>query len=187
MRKRLKRTVVTVAIPAVGLATLASASPLRPPRATVTPSLVSAHAVTPLVPQKDVDRYVVASLLHKAQTIKTVPINHPLTSKGRIAKNVRNSRISAAGGSGGEIWDQVAQCESHGHWNYGAPGAYSDGDGFEGGLNFASGTWVDYKPKSYPIHAYDATRNQQIYVGELVLEDQGWAAWPACSKKLGLR
>jgi hypothetical protein len=34
---------------------------------------------------------------------------------------------------------------------------------------------------------HQASRTQQIAVAERVLAAQGWKAWPACSRKLGLR
>lgn len=100
-----------------------------------------------------------------------------------LAKTTRSARTTLPGWP----WDALAQCESSGHWNYGAPGAYTDGDGYEGGLNFAPSTWTSFKPRSYPAHAYDATPAQQITVARHVLAVQGWQAWPSCSLKLGLR
>ena len=35
--------------------------------------------------------------------------------------------------------------------------------------------------------AHQASREEQIVVAERVLAQQGWGAWPACSRKLGLR
>ncbi len=35
--------------------------------------------------------------------------------------------------------------------------------------------------------AHHASREEQIVVAERVLAKQGWGAWPACSRKLGLR
>lgn len=80
----------------------------------------------------------------------------------------------------GDVWDRLAECEAHGNW------ASTVGT-FEGGLQFHPSTWDAYRPESYPSAAYEATREQQIAVAERVLADQGWAAWPACSRRLGLR
>lgn len=80
----------------------------------------------------------------------------------------------------GSVWDRLAQCEAGGNW------ASTVGT-YEGGLQFHPSTWDAYKPAGYPGAAYEASREQQIAVGELVLADQGWGAWPACSRKLGLR
>lgn len=81
----------------------------------------------------------------------------------------------------GALWDRVAECESNQRWSY------NGSSGFDGGLQFHPGTWSAYKPADYPAYAYQATREQQILVAEDVLASQGWRAWPACSKKLGLR
>jgi resuscitation-promoting factor RpfA len=75
-------------------------------------------------------------------------------------------------------WDRLAQCESNGNW------AANTRNGFSGGLQFTPSTWRAYGGQG---DAHTATRAQQITVAERVLVDQGWAAWPACSAKLGLR
>lgn len=79
------------------------------------------------------------------------------------------------------IWDRVASCESGRNWDY------NGRSGFDGGLQFHPGTWAAYRPAGYPSFAYQASREQQIVVAEMVLSEQGWGAWPACSRELGLR
>jgi resuscitation-promoting factor RpfA len=83
----------------------------------------------------------------------------------------------AAPGGGG-TWDRLAQCESSGNW------AINTGNGFSGGLQFTPGTWRAFGGTGAAHHA---TREEQISVAERVLAAQGWGAWPACSRKLGLR
>lgn len=78
-------------------------------------------------------------------------------------------------------WGKLAACESGRRWDY------NGSSGFDGGLQFHPGTWSGYRPRGYPEFAYQATARQQVVVAELVLADQGWNAWPACSSKLGLR
>ena len=75
-------------------------------------------------------------------------------------------------------WDKVAQCESGGNW------ATSTGNGFHGGLQFTASTWRSFGGSGMP---HQASRTEQIAVAERVLAAQGWKAWPACSRKLGLR
>ena len=90
------------------------------------------------------------------------------------------------------VWDRVADCES-GSWT--GDGGFVTGSAnwsataglFEGGLQFHPNTWDGYKDPGMPGAAYDASRAQQIAVAERVLADQGWGAWPVCSRKLGLR
>ncbi|WP_018297618.1 resuscitation-promoting factor Rpf1 domain-containing protein [Corynebacterium lubricantis] len=77
-------------------------------------------------------------------------------------------------------WDRLAQCESGGNW------AINTGNGYHGGLQFSASTWQAYGGGEFAPYAYQATREQQIYVAEKTLAGQGWGAWPACSAKLGL-
>lgn len=102
----------------------------------------------------------------------------------------------AAATERGAIWDRLADCES-GDWQNGQPIpgtrrwdyglTFSHGDIFEGGVNFHPQTWDAYRDPGMPSHAGQATREQQIEIAEEVLADQGWAAWPVCSRKLGYR
>ena len=77
----------------------------------------------------------------------------------------------------GTVWDKLAQCESSGNW------AINTGNGFSGGLQFTPSTWHAFGGEG---RAEDASRVEQIVVAERVLAKQGWGAWPACSRKLGL-
>ena len=83
----------------------------------------------------------------------------------------------AAHAEGGTVWDKLAQCESSGNW------AINTGNGFAGGLQFTPSTWRAFGGEG---RAQDASRVEQIVVAERVLAKQGWGAWPACSRKLGL-
>lgn len=90
------------------------------------------------------------------------------------------------------VWDRLADCES-GSWT--GDGGFVEASAnwsatagtFEGGLQFHPDTWDGFKPAGYPAAAHEASREQQIVVGEMVLDAQGWEAWPVCSRKLGLR
>lgn len=84
----------------------------------------------------------------------------------------------AASADSGTAWDRLAQCESTGNWGI------NTGNGFSGGLQFTPGTWRAFGGNGLAHHA---SREQQIAVAERVLAKQGWGAWPACSRKLGLK
>ncbi len=77
-------------------------------------------------------------------------------------------------------WDRLAQCESGGDWDI------NTGNGYYGGLQFSSGTWRSFGGEKFAKRADLATRPEQITIAEKVLDEQGWGAWPACSRKLGL-
>ncbi|ALG83795.1 transglycosylase family protein [Gordonia phthalatica] len=71
-------------------------------------------------------------------------------------------------------WNQVAQCESGGNW------AINTGNGYQGGLQFSPSTWAAHGGTQYAPSADQATREQQIAIGERVLATQGNGAWPTC-------
>lgn len=77
-------------------------------------------------------------------------------------------------------WDRLAQCESGGNWHI------NTGNGFYGGLQFSASTWQGFGGGEFASTADQASREEQIYVAEKVLAQQGWGAWPACSASLGL-
>ncbi len=91
-----------------------------------------------------------------------------------------NSRTGGGNTGGIGKWAPILQCESGGNWHA------TEGH-FEGGLQFEPSTWRGYGGTAYAAHAYDATPAQQIAIAEKVLADQGWQAWPTCSRRAGYR
>lgn len=84
------------------------------------------------------------------------------------------------------VWLALAECESHGEWDYGPHSTWGSRI-FEGGLQHHPDTWDAYRDPDHPEAAYLASPAVQVEVAERVLADQGWRAWPACSRALGLR
>lgn len=85
---------------------------------------------------------------------------------------------AAAPVASGSVWDQLAMCEAGGNWSI------NTGNGFYGGLQFTLSSWQAAGGSGYP---HQASREEQIARGEILLSMQGWGAWPACTAKLGLR
>ena len=81
----------------------------------------------------------------------------------------------------GAIWDAVAGCESGNNW------AINSGNGFYGGVQFDSGTWIANGGLKYAPRADLATREEQIAIAEVTRARQGWGAWPVCSGRAGAR
>lgn len=75
-------------------------------------------------------------------------------------------------------WTGVAQCESGGNWKI------NTGNGYYGGLQFSSPTWLGHGGGDFAPRADLATAAQQIEVAERVLLTQGAGAWPTCGKQL---
>lgn len=76
-------------------------------------------------------------------------------------------------------WDKLAQCESTQNWDS------NTGNGYKGGLQFDDRTWRNYGGTQYAPSADRASRDEQIAVAKNVQQEQGWHAWPGCSRKLG--
>ncbi|MER5298120.1 transglycosylase family protein [Streptomyces lasiicapitis] len=104
-----------------------------------------------------------------------------------VAAGVTGSAIAipllgATGASAADTatWDKVAECESGGAWSA------DEGNGYYGGLQLSQDTWEEYGGLGYAPSADQASRSQQIAVGEKVLRDQGPQAWPSCASVAGL-
>ncbi|WP_329115094.1 transglycosylase family protein [Streptomyces sp. NBC_01465] len=78
-------------------------------------------------------------------------------------------------------WSCLAECESSGRWDV------NTGNAYYGGLQFWQPTWEEHGGLAYAPRADLATRAEQIAVAQRVLADQGWEAWPVCSKKYRLK
>ena len=78
------------------------------------------------------------------------------------------------------VWDRVADCESSGNW------AINTGNGYYGGLQFSSPTWLGFGGAKYAAYAHQASKPAQITIAQAVLKVQGPGAWPVCSVRAGL-
>ena len=102
-----------------------------------------------------------------------------LAQRQEILDAERRDREAARQASQREqTWDRLAQCESGGNWQI------NTGNGYYGGLQFALSSWRAVGGSGYP---HNASKAEQIRRAELLLQRQGWGAWPACSSRLGLR
>jgi hypothetical protein len=79
------------------------------------------------------------------------------------------------------IWDRLAECESNSRWHI------NTGNTYYGGLQEDLVFWRRHGGLRYASRPDLASREQQIDVAQRGLAVQGWAAWPACSRRLGLR
>ncbi|GAA5168130.1 transglycosylase family protein [Ornithinimicrobium tianjinense] len=87
---------------------------------------------------------------------------------------------TAAAAETDNVWDRVAECESGGDWSI------NTGNGFYGGLQFWHPTWQSFGGEDFAPYAHQATKLQQITIGQKVLKVQGPGAWPVCSVRAGL-
>jgi len=69
------------------------------------------------------------------------------------------------------MWDQIAQCESSGNWHI------NTGNGYYGGLQFLTSTWLGYGGGDFAPRADLASREQQITVANRLYADNGISQW----------
>ena len=120
---------------------------------------------------------------HAQRTSRTATLRRGLS---RSAVAVAGGAVVASGmiaatttsASAATGWDEVAACESGGDWSI------NTGNGYYGGLQFSDRTWDAYGGEQYASTADQATKSQQIAIGERVLEGQGAGAWPNCGGPL---
>jgi uncharacterized protein YabE (DUF348 family) len=75
-------------------------------------------------------------------------------------------------------WDALAKCEAGGNW------AANTGNGYYGGLQYNTSTWLASGGGAYAPRPDLATRAQQIAIGEKTYASRGSSPWPACGKRL---
>ena len=112
-------------------------------------------------------------------------VSSRVVTKAPVAQiEIRGTHVAAPPvatySSSGSVWDRIAACESGGNWSI------NTGNGYYGGLQFSSGTWLGYGGGAYAATANLASREEQIAIGERVQAAQGWGAWPVCSVKAGV-
>ena len=76
------------------------------------------------------------------------------------------------------VWDRLAECESGGNW------FINTGNGYYGGIQFSRSSWRAVGGDGYP---HQHVRKEPVIRGEKLRDEQGWGAWPGCSRALGLR
>lgn len=95
-----------------------------------------------------------------------------------VATRARAARPSyAMPGICWSCWDRVAYCESSGNWHI------ATGNGFSGGLQFVTSTWLAWGGGRYASEAYLASREQQIMVAERIRASSGLGSWPVCGSR----
>lgn len=76
-----------------------------------------------------------------------------------------------------DIWEKLAECESHKNWSA------NTGNGYYGGLQFTEGAWRSVGGTGLP---HEVTKDEQVMRGKMLQSQRGWGPWNACSKHLGL-
>ena len=98
-------------------------------------------------------------------------------TKTAVAVTAASAAPVASGSTAGldlsnaAMWDKVAQCESGGNWHI------NTGNGYYGGLQFASATWLGHGGGQFAPRADLASREQQITVANRIYATSGLSQW----------
>jgi uncharacterized protein YabE (DUF348 family) len=107
-----------------------------------------------------------------------VVVKAPRTQVEAVGTKSRPKPTAPPASSNGLNWDGVANCESGGNWSI------NTGNGFYGGLQFDSGTWLSNGGGQYASRADLATRDEQIAVATNLYNARGSSPWPVCGQYL---
>jgi uncharacterized protein YabE (DUF348 family) len=129
-----------------------------------------------IVGGKVVSRKTIASKVTKAPVDRVLLVG----TKARPAAAPAPAPSAASGGSSSgaglnlaraSMWDSIAQCESSGNWHI------NTGNGYYGGLQFLTSTWLGHGGGDFASRADLASREQQITVANRVYADNGTSQW----------
>jgi len=96
----------------------------------------------------------------------------PTTTTAATAAPVATSTSTAGLDlSNAAMWDKVAQCESGGNWHI------NTGNGYYGGLQFLTSTWLAHGGGQFAPRADLASREQQITVANRIYATSGLSQW----------
>ncbi|WP_377270392.1 transglycosylase family protein [Peterkaempfera sp. SMS 1(5)a] len=96
---------------------------------------------------------------------------------GARAGTPTTATAASASASGDRAdWHRIAGCESGGRWDI------NTGNGYYGGLQMTQGTWEDYGGRRFAPRADLASREEQIAVGDRIVESRGLTPWPVCGR-----
>jgi uncharacterized protein YabE (DUF348 family) len=105
-------------------------------------------------------------------------ITAPKAQVERVGTKNRPVAPAPVSSGGGLNWDALAACESGGNWHI------NTGNGFYGGVQFDSGTWLSNGGGAYAPRADLASREQQIAIATKVYNARGSSPWPVCGSRL---
>ncbi len=103
--------------------------------------------------------------------VTTVGTKTAVTVTATSAAPVASGSTAGLDLSNAAMWDKVAQCESGGNWHI------NTGNGYYGGLQFASATWLGHGGGQFAPRADLASREQQITVANRIYATSGLSQW----------
>lgn len=128
--------------------------------------VVSTRTIGSTVTKAPVDRILLVGT-------KDRPAPAPATTSAPSAPSTPTTGSSGAGLNlaRAAMWDRIAQCESGGNWHI------NTGNGYYGGLQFLTSTWLGVGGGDFAPRADLASREQQITVANRLYAQSGTSPW----------
>ena len=127
--------------------------------------VVSTKEISSKVTKAPVDRVLLVGTKSRPVAAPKTTSTKPTTTTPRSTSGAGINLARAA------MWDSIAQCESTGNWHI------NTGNGYFGGLQFLTSTWLAYGGGDFASRADLASREQQITVANRVYADNGTSQW----------
>jgi resuscitation-promoting factor RpfB len=116
-----------------------------------------------------------------AKVVKTTVTAKPVAAVVKVGTKARPASTTSGGGGStsgtgintarSAMWDRIAQCESGGRWNI------NTGNGYYGGLQFATASWLAMGGDDFAPRADLASRAEQITIANRYYARAGLSPW----------
>ena len=118
-----------------------------------------------------------------AKVVKSTVTTKPVAAVVKVGTKARPASTTTSSGGGGStsgagintanaaMWDRIAQCESGGRWNI------NTGNGYYGGLQFATASWLAMGGDDFAPRADLASRAEQITIANRYYARAGLSPW----------
>ena len=116
-----------------------------------------------------------------SKVVKTTVTTKPVAAVVKVGTKARPAATTSGGGGStsgtgintarSAMWDRIAQCESGGRWNI------NTGNGYYGGLQFATASWLAMGGDDFAPRADLASRAEQITIANRYYERAGLSPW----------
>jgi resuscitation-promoting factor RpfB len=122
--------------------------------------VVSTKEISAKVTKQPVDRILLVGTKERPAATTTTTTSSSGSSSGAGLNLAR-----------ADMWDRIAQCESGGNWHI------NTGNGYYGGLQFLTSTWLGAGGGDFASRADLASREEQITVANRLYETSGTSPW----------
>lgn len=121
---------------------------------------------------------VTKTVISKRETVKapvaqvvTIGTKRVVAAAPKTGTTTSNASTAGLDMRRSAMWDRISQCESSGNWST------NTGNGYYGGLQFDSSTWLGAGGGRFAARADLASRAQQITIANKVYDQRGLQPW----------